>query len=533
MDNLREHALNAKAWPFVEARTLLKRLNNKIPEKGFVLFETGYGPSGLPHIGTFGEVARTSMVLHAFSILSDIPSKLLPFSDDMDGLRKVPENLPNQQMLQEHLGQPLSAIPDPFGTHESLGAHNNARLMAFLDDFNFEYEFMSSTDCYKSGNFDKTLLKVLECFEEVNNIILPTLGQERRQTYSPFLPICPKTGRVLQVPVLECDLDAGTIVFEDNEGAKVEVPVTGGHCKLQWKVDWAMRWAALDVDYEMSGKDLIDSVKLSGKICKVLGGTPPAGFTYELFLDENGEKISKSRGNGLSLEDWLRYAPADSLSLFMYQKPKTAKRLHFDVIPKNVDEHIAHLSNLANQEPAKQIENPAWHIHKGVPLNVEEAQLSFNIILNLVSVCHSKDKSLLWYFISRYQPNASVETAPNLDRLLDFAINYYSDFIQPTKCYRKATNDESKALEDLLSSLMDLEQNIGAEKIQEKIYEVGKRHPFPELKAWFQALYEILLGQSHGPRMGSFIALYGIKETCDLLKRAISGEKINDNENIL
>ncbi len=533
MDNFREHALNAKAWPFVEARALLKGLNNKVPEKGFVLFETGYGPSGLPHIGTFGEVARTSMVLHAFSILSDIPSKLLPFSDDMDGLRKVPENLPNQKMLEEHIGKPLSAIPDPFGTHESLGAHNNARLMAFLDDFGFKYEFMSSTDCYKSGKFDKTLLRVLERLEKINNVILPTLGQERRQTYSPFLPICPKTGRVLQVSVIKCDLDAGTIVYEDNERKKVEVAVTGGHCKLQWKVDWAMRWAALDVDYEMSGKDLIDSVKLSGKICKILDGTPPVGFTYELFLDENGEKISKSRGNGLSLEDWLRYAPAESLSLFMYQKPKTAKRLHFDVIPKSVDEHITHLSNLSLQEPAKQIENPAWHIHKGIPLNGEKVQLSFNIILNLVSVCNSKDKSLLWYFISRYRPNASIDTAPNLDRLLDFAINYYTDFVLPTKRYRKASYDECRAMEDLLSSLLTLDEDVGAEKIQEKVYEVGKRHPFPELKAWFNALYEVLLGQSHGPRMGSFIALYGINETCDLLNRAIAGEEISNNRESL
>jgi lysyl-tRNA synthetase class 1 len=527
MDNLREHALSAKAWPFIEARTLLKRLNNKTPEKGFVLFETGYGPSGLPHIGTFGEVARTSMVMHAFSILSDIPSKLVPFSDDMDGFRKVPENLPNQKMLNKFLGQPLSSVPDPFGTHESLGAYNNARLMAFLDDFGFKYEFLSSTDCYKKGKFDVSLLKVLECFEEINNIILPTLGLERRQTYSPFLPICPKTGRVLEVPVIERDLNAGTIVYEDEDGAKVEVAVTGGQCKLQWKVDWAMRWTALNVDYEMSGKDLIDSVQLSGQICKILNGKPPVGFTYELFLDENGEKISKSRGNGLSLEDWLRYAPAESLSLFMYQKPKTAKRLHFDIIPKSVDEHITHLSNLPNQEPAKQIENPAWHIHQGVPLKGEETHLSFNIILNLVSVCHSIDKSLLWHFITRYRPDASVETAPNLDELLDFAINYYTDFVLPTKCYRKATHDECLAMEDLLSSLEALDQNVEAEKVQEQIYAVGKRHSFPELKAWFQALYEILLGQSQGPRMGSFISLYGIKETCALLKRAIAGEDLS------
>ena len=532
MDKFKFHANNAKAWPFVEARALIKRLKGETPEKGFVLFETGYGPSGLPHIGTFGEVARTSMVLKAFSLLSDIPSKLLPFSDDMDGLRKVPSNLPNQKMLQEHLGQPLSAIPDPFGTHESLGAHNNARLIAFLDKFGFKYEFLSSTDCYKSGKFDDTLLKVLECFEEVNKIILPTLGLERRETYSPFLPICPKTGRVLEVPIIERDTTAGTIIYKDDNESMVEVPVTGGSCKLQWKVDWAMRWVALDVDYEMSGKDLIDSVNLSGKICKLLKGNPPAGFNYELFLDENGEKISKSRGNGLSLEEWLRYAPAESLSLFMYQKPKTAKRLYFDIIPKNVDDHINHLSSLHAQEPAKQLENPAWHIHQGVPPIKEEAHLSFNIILNLVSVCNSKDKNLLWHFISRYRPDASPKSAPTLDQLLDFAINYYTDFVLPAKCYRKATDNERIALEDLLDALHDLDEKVEAETIQTKVYEVGKRQKFPNLRTWFQALYEILLGQSQGPRMGSFIALYGIKETCTLLERVIAGEDLNSEYNI-
>ncbi|MBT3306564.1 MAG: lysine--tRNA ligase, partial [Alphaproteobacteria bacterium] len=357
MDDLKEHALNAKAWPFAEARMVLKRLGDKTPEKGYVLFETGYGPSGLPHIGTFGEVARTSMVRHAFSHLSDVPSKLISFSDDMDGLRKVPENLPNQEMLTQHLGQSLSAIPDPFGTHESLGAHNNARLRAFLDEFGFEYEFLSSTDCYKNGDFDNTLLALLERFDAVLDVILPTLGEERRATYSPFLPVCPKTGVVLQVPVVERNTDAGTIVYQDEDGSKIEVPVTGGHCKLQWKVDWAMRWVALGVDYEMSGKDLIDSVNLSGKICRILGAKPPAGFTYELFLDENGEKISKSRGNGLTVEEWLRYAPPESLSLFMYQKPKAAKRLYFDVIPRNVDDHFSHLFSFAGQDSAKQLEN--------------------------------------------------------------------------------------------------------------------------------------------------------------------------------
>ncbi|MEQ8194541.1 MAG: lysine--tRNA ligase, partial [Rhodospirillales bacterium] len=397
MTDLKAVAQDANAWPFAEARAVLKHVNNKTPEKGYVLFETGYGPSGLPHIGTFGEVARTSMVRHAFATLSDIPTRLFAFSDDMDGLRKVPDNVPNREMVAEHLGKPLTAIPDPFGTHESFGHHNNARLKAFLDTFGFEYEFKSSTDCYKAGDFDSVLLTVLERFEAVMNVILPTLGPERQATYSPFLPVCPKTGKVLQVPILERNADAGTVVYENESGEKIETPVTGGACKLQWKADWAMRWTALNVDYEMSGKDLIDSVTLSTKICRILGGNPPAGFTYELFLDDKGEKISKSKGNGLAVEEWLRYAPPESLSLFMFQKPKTAKRLFFDVIPRAVDEYLTHLEKYPGQEPKDRLNNPVWHIHAGQPPH-EAAHLSFNVLLNLANVCHTEDKATIWHF---------------------------------------------------------------------------------------------------------------------------------------
>ncbi|MEK9724676.1 MAG: lysine--tRNA ligase, partial [Rhodospirillaceae bacterium] len=435
MTELRGISEHAKAWPFQEARELLKRVGDTVPDKGYVLFETGYGPSGLPHIGTFGEVARTSMVRHAFAAMSDLPTRLFAFSDDMDGLRKVPDNIPNKEMVAEHLGKPLTSIPDPFGTHESFGHHNNARLQAFLDEFGFDYEFVSSTVCYREGRFDDALRGVLANYDAIMKVILPTLGAERQATYSPFLPVCPETGVVLQVPVVSRDDAAGIIVYEREDGRKVETPVTGGHCKLQWKADWAMRWAALDVDYEMSGKDLIDSVHLSGRICRILGGNPPVGFTYELFLDENGEKISKSVGNGLSVEEWLRYAPPESLAQFMFQKPKTAKRLYFDVIPKNVDEYLQHLSKLPEQEPTQQLENPAWHIHRGQPPH-EDAHLSYNILLNLASVCHTEDKAVLWHFISRYRPDASSDSAPILDGLVERAINYYRDFIKPGKSYR-------------------------------------------------------------------------------------------------
>ena len=524
-NEMTELAQSSKAWPFAEARSLLKRLNNKLPEKGYVLFETGYGPSGLPHIGTFGEVARTTMVRHAFMTLSDMPTKLIAFSDDMDGLRKVPENIPEKEMVTQHLGKPLTEIPDPFGTHESFGAHNNARLQVFLDDFGFDYEFKSSTAAYKSGEFDATLMKILENYDDVINVILPTLGEERRATYSPFLPVCPKTGVVLQVPVIAHDVAKGTITYKDNDGEEIETTVTGGHCKLQWKVDWAMRWVALGVDYEMSGKDLIDSVNLSSKIARVIGGRPPASFTYELFLDDEGRKISKSIGNGISMEEWLRYAPPESLSQFMFQKPHQAKRLFFDIIPKNVDEYLQHVSKFSEQDDKTKLSNPAWHIHSGEPPQ-EDAHISYNILLNLAGVVNTEDKAVLWHFISRYKPDATPENAPMLDKLTGYAINYFQDFVKPLKKYRAPDEMERAALEDLLATLGDLPNDAPAEDIQTQVYEVGKRHPFEDLKAWFKSLYETLLGQSTGPRMGSFIALYGLEETKTLIGKVLAGEEV-------
>ena len=525
MSDDRELALAGKAWPFEQARTLIARLGGKLPEKGYVLFETGYGPSGLPHIGTFGEVARTTMVRRAFALMTGLPTKLFCFSDDMDGLRKVPDNVPNQEMIAAHLGKPLTAIPDPFGTHESFGHHNNARLRRFLDDFGFDYTFKSSTACYKAGDFDAALLRVLERYDEIMAIMLPSLGKERQASYSPFLPICPDTGRVLQVPIEERRLESGSIVYRNETGKAVEVPVTGGHCKLQWKPDWAMRWYALDVDYEMSGKDLIDSVKLGARITKALGGRPPAGFNYELFLDENGEKISKSRGNGLTVDEWLLYAPQESLSLFMYQKPKTAKRLYFDVIPRNVDDYLSFLARYPSEDRARQLENPAWHIHGGeVP--ARSSPLSFNLLLNLAGVCNTEDPEVLWGFIRRYQPDASPARDPILARLVPYAIRYYQDFVKPDKLYRAASEMEAAALADLLSELDALPETAEAEEIQNRIYEVGKRHDFADLRTWFQVLYEVLLGQSQGPRMGSFMALYGLAESRELIRRALAGDNL-------
>jgi lysyl-tRNA synthetase class 1 len=512
-----------RAWPFEEAQKVVQRLAKT--GKTSALFETGYGPSGLPHIGTFGEVARTSWVRRAFAELSDVPTSLLAFSDDMDGLRKVPDNVPNREMLLPFLGKPLTRIPDPFGTHPSFGAHNNARLQSFLDSFGFEYTFASSTDYYASGRFDAALRQILRKHDEIVAVILPTLGPDRRATYSPLLPIHPKTGVVMQVPVEKIDADAGTIVWRDPDTAEAfETPVTGGACKCQWKADWAMRWHALGVDYEMSGKDLIDSVRLSGRICRILGSEPPVGFTYELFLDEQAQKISKSKGNGLSVEEWLRYAPPESLGQFMFNQPQRAKRLYFDVIPRAVDEYLQNATKSHVTEAAEARANPVWHIHAGSVPQSAFSPLSFGMLLNLASVVNAETPDILWGFIRRYNPAATPEDMPLLGRLVEYALAYYRDFVRPHKSYRQPTEIERSALIDLAGALRDVPQGATAEAIQTVMYDVGKRHPFPDLRAWFGCLYQVLLGQEEGPRFGHFVEIYGVPETIALIDGALARE---------
>lgn len=518
IDELREAAAVSKAWPFEEARKVVARGVAGRP----ALFETGYGPSGLPHIGTFQEVARTTYVRRAYELLTGgAPTRLVAFSDDMDGLRKVPDNIPNAEMLRAHLGKPLTAIPDPFGKFESFAHHNNAMLRDFLDRFGFDYEFLSSTDCYKGGRFDATLLAILRHYEAVRGVILPTLGPERRATYSPFLPVCPKSGVVLQVPTVEQDAEAGTISYIDpNDGERMTVPVTGGHCKLQWKVDWAMRWVALGVDYEMAGKDLIDSVTLSSKITRILGAKPPEGFNYELFLDENGQKISKSKGNGLTIEEWLTYGSPESLAFYIYREPKAAKKLSFDVIPKAVDEYYQFLGNFPAQAAKEQLGNPVFHIHEGQPPAVK-LPLTFGLLLNLVSVALTDDKSVVWGFISRYLPGVTVETHPEIDALVGYALRTYRDFVAPTLKRRAPDAREAAALRDLDARLAALPADADGEAYQFEVYETGKAHGFDPLRDWFKALYETLLGSSQGPRMGSFIALFGRENSRRLIAEAL------------
>jgi len=531
--DLRALAEQSNAWPFEQAKQIVARLKKK--PKDEVLFETGYGPSGLPHIGTFGEVARTTMVRHAFRVLTEdkIKTRLLAFSDDMDGLRKVPDNVPNKDMLTEDLGKPLTQVRDPFGTHPSFGEHNNARLRAFLDTFGFDYEFASSTEYYKSGRFDATLLKILENIDKVMAIMLPSLREERAASYSPFLPISPRTGVVLQVPIVAHDAKAGTISYDDPDTSeRVTVPVTGGHCKLQWKPDWAMRWVALGVDYEMAGKDLIDSVKLSGKICSALGGTPPEGFNYELFLDDKGQKISKSKGNGLTIDEWLRYASPESLSLFMYREPKAAKRLYFDVIPRNVDDYQQFTDGYPRQDAKQRLSNPVWHIHAGKP-PLADMPVTFQLLLTLVSSSNAENAETLWGFIGRYRPGVTPKTHPKLDDMVGYAINYYRDFVAPTKTFREPTDSERAALSDLRNALAALPPEASAEDIQNVVYEIGRREPFlDQVKKgkdgrpgvsldWFNMLYQVLLGQEKGPRFGSFVAVYGVANAIAMIDAAL------------
>ena len=556
LQGLTHLAREARAWTFGEARNILARLLrvrlDSDAERDLaatliaadkwgelfstfpalarpVIFQCGYGASGLPHLGTFGEAARPTMVRTAFRALTDdaIATRLLVVSDDMDPLRKIPGNVPNHAMLEEDREKPVTSVRDPFGEYDSFGAHNNARARAFFDSFGFDYEFVSATDSYRSGRYDEVLRRVLERFEAVQAIMLPTLGDARRATYSPFMPISPKSGRLLQTPTLERDVDRGTIVFADEDGTLTEVPVTGGYVKLTWRPDWAARWVALGVDYEMSGKDLVDSIRISSRICKALGGEPPETFTYELYMDEQNQKISKSKGNGLTMEEWLRYGSPESLEYYMFTSPKSAKRLYFDVIPKATDEYIQHLEayNRARAEgwnSANPLDSPVWSVCQGQP-PAKASPVSFTLLLNLVSVAGAADKTLLWGFLSRYLPGATPQSEPMLDRLADYAINYYEDFVLPAKRFRPPTEQERAAFADLAARLRALPLGFkDAEAIQNQVYEAGKAGGFEPLRSWFQALYEVLLGQSQGPRFGSFAAIFGLANTIGLIETALN-----------
>ena len=532
-------ARTSKAWPFEEARKLLKRYPSG--KAGPVLFETGYGPSGLPHIGTFQEVLRTTLVRRAYEVLigarpEDGKTRLVAFSDDMDGLRKVPDNVPNGDMLRTHLGEPLTRIPDPFGTHASFAEHNNAMLRDFLDRFGFDYEFISSSERYNSGAFDAALANVLAHFDAIQAIMLPTLREERRKTYSPVLPVSPTSGHVLQVPVEVVDAAAGIVRFED-AGQTIEHCIFKGQAKLQWKVDWGMRWVALGVDYEMCGKDLTDSHLYSGRIAEVLGGRRPEGLIYELFLDENGEKISKSKGNGLTIEQWLTYGSEESLGFYLFREPKSAKSLHVGVVPRAVDEYWQFREKLATQPIEQQLGNPVWHLLRanggaaaGGIGGGDALPVSYGLLLNLAGVLGpGATREQVIMYLSAYTDGVGAIAHPAMLGLIDAAIAYNRDFVAPTLRRRKPTVDEAAALTALNGALASVDEDAIkrqdiAGHLQNLVYEIGKdeAYGFENLRDWFKALYETLLGSPQGPRMGSFIALYGVENTRKLIADALA-----------
>ena len=516
-----EDIQKSNSWPIVEAKKILKERKKYIDKKGKIILQTGYGPSGLPHIGTFGEVARTSMVVNALNYLTDLPKEIITFSDDLDGLRKVPDNVPNKDVLNKNLHKPLTNIPDPFEKFKSFGEHNNEMLKKFLDKFKFEYKFMSSTNLYKSGFFNSTLKKILDNYEGIMNIIIPTLGKERQKTYSPFLPICNETGKVLEIPIIEIDKKNSSLIF-DNNGKKLKASILDGNCKLQWKVDWAMRWYTLDVDFEMYGKDLIESAILSSKIIKLLGKNNPSGFAYELFLDDKGEKISKSKGNGVTIEEWLKYASPESLSLFMYQNPKRAKKLYKEIVPKAVDEYLDLIEKSKKQDARELLLNPLWHVHNG-KIPSEDNIMSFSMLLNLVETSNASSEEILWKFVKNYKTNVAKNNFPIFNNLIKYSIKYFNDVVKQNKKYKKPNSLEMKALLDLISKLENCSDNMKPEDIQTEIYTVGKNNGYKEnLREWFKLIYEVVFGVENGPRLGFFISFFGRKEMISLIK-----EKIN------
>ena len=516
----KENLDKTNSWPFVEAKKMLRERKSYIEKKGKITLQTGYGPSGLPHIGTFGEVARTSMIVNALKQLTDLKTEIITFSDDMDGLRKVPDNVPNQKLLENNLHKPLSDVPDPFEKYESFGEHNNEMLKNFLDSFNFDYEFKSSTSLYKSGFFNSTLKLILKNYDEIMNIILPTLGKERQKTYSPFLPICPDSGHVLEIPVIEIDKKNSKIIF-DHKGEKLEKSILDGSCKLQWKVDWAMRWYALDVDFEMYGKDLIESAILSSKIISLLGKKNPSGFAYELFLDEKGEKISKSKGNGVTIDQWLEYASPESLSLYMYQNPKRAKKLYKEIVPKAVDEYLDFIEKAKKQNELQILMNPVWHVHNG-KIPSENLIMSFSMLLNLVETSNAETKDLLWKFVKKYKSDIKEKNFPIFDSLVGYAIKYFNDVIKSQKKYKKPNIDEKTALEALIKNLEKCNDQMSPEEIQTLIYSTGKENGYSEnLRDWFRLIYEVVFGEENGPRMGFFISFFGVNETKELIMNKI------------
>jgi lysyl-tRNA synthetase class 1 len=518
------------SWPFKEAQTLQKRF--KAPPDKPVTFETGFGPSGLPHIGTFAEVARTTWVQRAFEHLSGWETRLIAFSDDMDGLRKVPLNMPQPDMLAEHLGKPLCYIPDPFGQDESYSAHMNRKLQEFLDAYGFTYQFQSSQEAYERGDFDEGLAILLQKVEQVRAIILPTLGQDKRADWSPFFPICQKCGRIYSTRVIGYHPEDNTIDYVCDQpigsaagcGDKNTISILGGQVKVGWKVDWALRWYAYDVGYEMYGKDLIDSARLSGQITRLMSKQPPNGFFYEMFLDEEGRKISKSVGKGLTVNGWVSYAPLESLLHYLFQNPRRAKRLFWDVVPKSVDDYLADLRQYPSLDETKKPDQAIWHIFNlGRNVPAYDAGINFSLVNNLVSALGTDQAELTYEYLKRYDPS----TANHEDMVRDLvqkSINYYRDFILPGKQYRLPTEAERQLLQAARDRLSNFESD-DENDLQTIPFDIARENDIPPAKV-FQAFYQVVLGQERGPRFGTFARLVGKEKLLLLLDKALNPQPI-------
>ncbi len=516
-----------KEWPFVESRRILDRLERL--GKSSVTAETGYGPSGLPHIGTFGEVARTSFVLQALATVAPkVESRIIAFSDDMDGLRDVPKNLPNGQMLTSHLGKPLTAIPDPFGQEKSFAHYMNHRLRDFLDSYGFRYQFASSTESYASGVFDEGLRRIMGNYDAIRDLFTATIAEEKRAAWSPFFPICESCGRVYSTRVTELDTKGFRVAYACDAplagkygscGHTGSTSVLGGTCKVGWKVDWALRWFSLGIDYEMHGEDLLDSARLSSKIVKILGGEPPELFKYELFLDEKGKKISKKIGNGISLEQWLRFAPVDSLLYIMYVKPQQAKKMGLPILPEILDQYLELVAEYdgAEDSPVPFISRLSHGAHAG---KLEgQKTITYSLILELILALNQDDPRIVRDYLLKYQPAIAGNVA-YYEELIKDALAYYREVLLPSRKAEPADHlmdDTLRALRDELARLEAAGTAPDADALQTMAFQLAKDRDV-KMKDWFRALYRVFLGQSQGPRIGSFIALLGYKDCIERLE---------------
>ena len=524
-------------WPYEEARKVAERVARYEAGRP-AIFQSGFGPSGMPHLGTMAELLRPSYVRKAFERLAQSgsieparPARLIVFIDDMDGLRKVPENIPNRETTSFHLGEPVSRIPDPFGDcHPSFSEHMLSLLEKFLAPVEIEFELIKSTEMYGSGQFDEALKLILARHQQIIEIIAPTLREENRAGWSPVMPVCPSCGQVNSTLVTGYHPERASVEFscEKNIGGskscgfKGEQSVLGGKAKVGWKVDWALRWYALKVDYELYGKDLIDSARLSGQILKVLGGKPPLGFPFEMFLDEEGHKVSKSVGRGVTVDQWTRYAPIEVLKYFLLVNPRRARKLFLEAIPQYVDDYLDALRAYAAAPENERGNLPIDLVIQRTTPRRFDSELTFGMIMNLVSALGTGDRDLIWNYLTGYDPR--IAGNPDTERmgktLMECALNVYADFIEPTKKrYLPEANER-----DQLRALMEfLVGNSGAtaEEIEKKIYDLGREN-YDKPGKIFPLLYRVLLGQERGPRLGAFIKLATPQRMIEILNNSLA-----------